>query len=157
MSRSIGRKPPFRQTRDCSREKRCGRWVSKATVIVADQRDVGRVVEELQGHGYQAIGAPAEMQAVPGVIALVRLVSSVVTGGLLVICGITSAMFMVSLVRRRSREFGILPARLQVGRARRGPPASWIAEMVVVLAGRVLERRSDCWVGTPGPAGSRPQ
>ena len=48
----------------------------KATVIVADQRDVGRVVEELQGHGYQAISALQEMQAVPGVIALVRLVSS---------------------------------------------------------------------------------
>lgn len=101
-------------------------------MIVADQRDVGRVVEELQGHGYQAISALQEMQAVPGVIALVRLVSSVVTGGLLVICGITSAMFAVSLVRQRSREFGILRA---VGWTARRVQASWIAEMMVVCFG----------------------
>lgn len=107
----------------------------KASVIASDQGSVAAVVEALQGQGFQAVSTIQELESVPGVIALIRLVVTLVTAGLVAMCVITSVMFAVSLVRQRSREFGILRA---VGWTARRVQASWTAEMLLVSVAAAL-------------------
>lgn len=101
----------------------------RATLLVDSQEQVAPVVEELQRQGYQAVSRLQEVQSVPGVIALIRLASTVVTVGLLVLCVVAVALFGVALTRQRIKELGIMRS---CGWSGKRVQSLWISEISLV-------------------------
>jgi putative ABC transport system permease protein len=101
----------------------------KASVQVLDQGQVPEVTAALQQLGYQAVSRLQEVDAVPGVISLIRVATGVLAVGLLAVSAISALVLTLSLARQRTRELAVLRT---VGWAARRVLGLWTAEVAIV-------------------------
>lgn len=112
----------------------------RVRVVASEQGSVDEVTRAIQAQGYQAVSRVQELAAVPGVIALIRLASGVLSAVLLIISAIAALVLASSLARQRTRELGVLRA---IGWAPRRVLVMWVGELGLVALASVA-------VGTVG-------
>jgi putative ABC transport system permease protein len=101
----------------------------RATVVAASADDVPSVLAELQSRSFSATSLQQQLTELPSVLRLIKLVSRVLTGALIVFIVLGAAALSSSLVRQRTREIGLLKA---VGYRTRSVLTMFLLEQAVV-------------------------
>jgi putative ABC transport system permease protein len=81
-----------------------------ATVVSDSSGDVPRLLDRLQEQGYAATSLQQQLEALPGVLDLVRIAGLVLLVSLVVLTGFSAYQVTAALGRQRRREVGILKA-----------------------------------------------
>jgi len=81
-----------------------------ATVLANDSAHVGPVLHELQDQHFAASSFQQELEALPAVLELVRVVGYALVVFLVILTAFASYQVMAALARQRNREVGILKA-----------------------------------------------
>lgn len=101
----------------------------KATVVAKTAADVPGLLAKLQRLGFSATSLQQRMTELPSILRLIRLVSRVLTGALIVFTLLGAGVLSGSLVRQRTREIGLLKA---VGYRTRSVLAMFLLELGIV-------------------------
>lgn len=81
-----------------------------ATVLATDSGQVGPLLHELQDQHFAASSFQQELEALPAVLELVRVVGYALVLFLVILTAFASYQVMAALARQRNREVGILKA-----------------------------------------------
>jgi putative ABC transport system permease protein len=112
-----------------------GQGYERISMVARSMADVDPLLEELQSQGIHAISQSQQLGAVPGVINLIRIVSSVLLGALLVVGAVAVAALAQGIGQARRRDIGVLKAFGWSGTRLR---AVLVAETAVVCCGAQL-------------------
>lgn len=82
----------------------------RVSVVAASSADVDRLLAQLQRQGFAASTLRQQLQALPGVLSLIRSAGSFLLAVLVLIAALSAYLVTSSLARQRTREVGILKA-----------------------------------------------
>jgi putative ABC transport system permease protein len=82
----------------------------KVLVVASSRQDVALVLESLQGQGFHAVSVLQELDALPGVIALIRMVTVALFAALALVGIIAAVAVTLTLCRQRAADVAVLKA-----------------------------------------------
>lgn len=112
-----------------------GQGYERISMVARNAADVAPLLERLQSQGIHAVSQSQQLGAVPGVINLIRIVSSVLLGSLLLVGTIAVAALAQNIGQARRRDIGVLKA---FGWSSTRLRAVLMAEMAVICCGAQL-------------------